>query len=143
MVAGEEDERGREKERWASSGAVEGVSRVKLKKTYDGEMADPAPTLKLSKMNYRVRSVTMEVFLESHNQWLAITGENILKNKDRLALFAIISAVLEDILMILDTKKMAKENWEILRQQNLGVDRVIQSCIQGMKRDFELLTMGK
>ena len=38
---------------------------------------------------------------------------------------------------------MAKENWEILRQRNLGVDRVIQSRIQGLKRDFEMLTMTK
>ena len=44
---------------------------------------------------------------------------------------------------ILDGKRTAKENWEILRQQNLGMDRVIQSRIQGMKRDFELLMMGK
>ena len=45
--------------------------------------------------------------------------------------------------MILDTKKMAKENWEILWQKNLSVDRVIQSRIQGLKRDFEMLTMAK
>ena len=113
------------------------------KKTSDGEMAASAPTLKLSKTNYGVWSMTMEVYLESHDLWLAITGENIPKKKDRLALSAIISAVPEDILMILDAKKTAKENWEILRQRNLGVDRVIQSRIQGMKRDFELLSMAK
>ena len=113
------------------------------KKTSDGEMAAPALTFKLSKTNYRAWSMTMEVYLESHDLWLEITGENILKKKDRLALSAIISAVPKDILMILDAKKMARENWEILWQQNLGVDRVIQSRIQGMKRDFELLTMGK
>ena len=45
--------------------------------------------------------------------------------------------------MILDAKKTAKENWKILRQRNLGVDRVIQFCIQGLKRDFEMLTMAK
>ena len=105
---------------------------VMAKKTSDGEMAAPAPTLKLSKMNYRVWLMTMEVYLESHDLWLAITGENIPKNKDWLALSAIISAIPKDILMILDAKKMVKENWEILRQRNLGVDRVIQSHIQGM-----------
>ena len=59
------------------------------------------------------------------------------------ALSAIISVVPEDILMILNAKKTGKKNCEILRQRNLGVDRVIQLRIQGMKRDFELLTMGK
>ena len=47
------------------------------------------------------------------------------------------------MLGILDAKKTAKENWEILRQRNLGVDRVIQSRIQGLKRNFEMLTMAK
>ena len=113
------------------------------KKTSDGEIVVSAPTLKLSKTNYWVWSMTMEVYLESHDLWLAITGENVPKKKDRLALSSIISAVPEDILMILDTKKTAKENWEILRQRNLREDRVIQSRIQGMKHDFELLSMGK
>ena len=113
------------------------------KKATDGEMAAPTPTLKLMKTNYRVWSMTMEVYLDSHDLWQAIIGENISKKKDCLALSTIISAVLEDILMILDAKKTAKANWEILRQQNLGVDRVIQLRIQGMKRDFELLTMAK
>ena len=84
------------------------------KKTFDGEIVVSAPTLKLSKTNYRVWSMTIEVYLESHNLWLAITGENVSKKKDRLALSAIISAVPEDILMILDARKMAKQNWEIL-----------------------------
>ena len=81
-----------------------------VKKTSDGEMAAPAPTLKLSKTNYRVWSMTMEVYLDSHYLWQAITVDNILKKKDRLALSAIISAIPKDILMILDAKKTAKEN---------------------------------
>ena len=36
-----------------------------------------------------------------------------------------------------------KENWEILRQRNLDVDRVIQSRIQGLRHDLEILTMAK
>ncbi|CAA6666419.1 unnamed protein product [Spirodela intermedia] len=35
---------------------------------------------------------------------------------------SIVSAVPEDLLMVLDAKKTAKENWEILRQWNLDVD---------------------
>ena len=55
----------------------------------------------------------------------------------------IISGVPEDLLGILEAKKSAKENWEILRQWNLGVERVIQSHIQRLKRDLEILTMAK
>ena len=53
------------------------------KKTSDGEIVVLAPTLKLLKTNYRVWSMTMEVYLESHDLWLAITGENVPKKKDR------------------------------------------------------------
>ena len=87
--------------------------------------------------------MAMEVYLDSHNLWQEIVGENFVKKKDRLALSAIISTVPKDQLVILDAKKRAKENWEILRQRNLGVDRVIQSHIQGLKQDFEMLTMAK
>ena len=87
--------------------------------------------------------MAMEVYLDSHDLWQAIIGEKIGKKKDRLALSAIISAVREDQLVILDAKKTPKENWEILWKLNFGVDRVIQSRIQGLKRDFEMFTMAK
>ena len=113
------------------------------KKSSDGEMGVATPSLKLSKTNYRVWSMTMEVYLDSHDLWQTIVGENPTKKKDRQALSAIMSGVPEELLGILDAKKTAKENWELLRQRNLGVDRVIQSRIQGLRRDLEMLTMGK
>ena len=75
--------------------------------------------------------------------WQTIVGENPSKKKDRQALSATISGVPEDLLGILDAKKTAKENWEILLQWNLGMDRVIHSRIQGLRRDLEIHTMGK
>ena len=44
---------------------------------------------------------------------------------------------------VLDAIKMTQENWEIFHQQNLGVHKVIQSRIQGLKHDLEILTMVK
>ena len=113
------------------------------KKSVDGDMGASTPSLKLSKMNYRVTSMTMEVYLDSHDLWQTIIGENPTKKKDRQALSVIMSGILEELLGILDAKKTAKENWEILRQRNLSADRVIQSRIQGLRRDLEMLTMGK
>ena len=113
------------------------------KKSADGEMGAATPSLKLSKMNYRVWSMTMEVYLDSHDLWQTIVGENPTKKKDHQALSAIMSGVLEELLGILDAKKTTKENWELLRQRNLGVHRVIQSRIQGLRRDLEMFTMGK
>ena len=113
------------------------------KKSADGEVGAATPSLKLSKTNYRVWSMTMEVYLDSHDLWQTIVGENPTKKKDRQALSAIMSGVPEELLGILDARKTVKEKWEILRQWNLRVDRVIQSRIQGLRRDLEVLTMGK
>ena len=109
----------------------------------NGEMGAATPSLKLSKTNYRVLSMMMEVYFDSHNLWQTIVGENLTKKKDRQALSAIMSAIPKELLGILDAKNTAKENWEILRQRNLGVDRVIQSRVQGLRCDLEVLTMGK
>ena len=113
------------------------------KKSVDGEMGAATPSLKFSKTNCCVWSMTLEVYLDSHDLWQTIVGENPTKKKYRQALSAIMSGVSEELLGILDAKKTAKENWERLRQRNLGVDRVIQSRIQGIRRDLEMLTMGK
>ncbi|CAA6675789.1 unnamed protein product [Spirodela intermedia] len=57
------------------------------------EMVSPAPSLMLSKTNYRVWAMRMEVFLDSHELWQAIVSENVLKKKDHLTLSVIFEAV--------------------------------------------------
>ncbi|XP_078445049.1 uncharacterized protein LOC144714229 [Wolffia australiana] len=94
------------------------------------EMAVSAATpLMLSKMNYRVWAMRMEVLVESDDLW-SVMVDNDVPKKDKMALSVILSAVPEDVMVMLDAKKTAKENWEILRQRNLGMDTVIQSHIQ-------------
>ena len=123
---------------WGSS-----MAKASTSSAHGGETTAPMPSLKLSKTKYRIWSMSMEVYLDSRDLWQTVIGENITMKKDRMALSAIISSIPEDMLGILDAKKTAKENWEILRQRNLSVDRVIQSRIQGLKRNFEMLTMAK
>lgn len=104
-------------------------------------MISHASSLMLSKMNYCVWVMWMEVFLDSHELWQTIEGENLPKKKDHMALSTIFKAILKEMMSILDTKKMGNENWEILKSQNLGVDCVTQSRIQGLKREYKILTM--
>ena len=66
------------------------------------------PSLKLSKTNYRLWSMTKKVYLDSHDLWQTIVGENPLKKKDRQALFVIICGVLEDLFGIVDTRRPRK-----------------------------------
>ena len=119
------------------------MAKASTSGAHGGEMTAPMPSLKLSKTNYRIWSMSMEVYLDSCDLWQTMIGENVTKKKDCMALSAIISGILEDMLGILDAKKTAKENEEIVRQRNLGVDRMIQSLIQGLKRNFEMITMAK
>ena len=56
------------------------------KKSADREMGSLMPSLKLSKMNYGIWSMTMEVYLDSHDVWQMIVGENPTKKKDCQAL---------------------------------------------------------
>ncbi|CAA7403568.1 unnamed protein product [Spirodela intermedia] len=51
-----------------------------------GEKVTPAPSLKLSKTNYRVWLMNMEVYLDSHDLWQAIVGKNVSKKKDQQSL---------------------------------------------------------
>ncbi|CAA7391572.1 unnamed protein product [Spirodela intermedia] len=41
-----------------------------------GELVSSTPSLKLSKMNYLVWAMNMKVYLDSHDLWQVIVGEN-------------------------------------------------------------------
>ena len=88
------------------------------KKSLNGERGASTPSLKLTKTNYQVWSMTMEVYLDSHDLWHTIIGENATKKKDHQALSAIISGVPKDLLDIIDLKKTVKDNWEIVHGQS-------------------------
>ena len=51
--------------------------------------------------------------------------------------------VSESVSFQLDVKKTAKENWETIRILHVGVEHVVQSKIQSLRRDFENLAMKK
>ncbi|CAA6675543.1 unnamed protein product [Spirodela intermedia] len=93
-------------------------------------MVSLAPSLMLSKTNYHVWAMWMEVFPDSHELWQTIVGENVPKKKDHLALSTIFGAVLEEMMSILDTKKTAKENWEILKATPSKFDALTLSLEQ-------------
>ena len=77
---------------------------------HGGETMASMPSLKLSKTNYRIWSMSMEVYLDSRDLWQTVIGEKVTKKKDRMALSEIIGGILEDMLGILFAKKTAKEN---------------------------------
>ena len=97
----------------------------------------------LTSTNYRLWAMRMEVYLEAHGLWEAITGTETNRKKDSQALSAILNSVSESVSFQLDVKKTAKENWETIRTLHVGVDHVVQSKIQSLRREFENLAMKK
>ena len=107
------------------------------------EAAAMPQLLCLTKTNYHQWSMMMECYLEAQGWWDAIEKDETPRKMDRQALTMIFSAVSEDFLGYLDAKKTAKQNWETLRVIHIGVDRVVEAKVQGLRKDFELLSMGK
>ena len=97
----------------------------------------------LSDTNYRLWAMIMEFYLEAHGLWEVIGGDDENRTKDRLALSAILSSILESASFQMDIKLSAKENWESLKILQVRADHVIQSRIQFLRRELENLSMRK
>ena len=81
--------------------------------------------------------------LDAEGLWEIVAGTETNRQKDRLALSAMLAAILESLGVQLDIKKSAKVNWEIIRSFNVGIDPLAQSRAQGLRREFENLSMKK
>ena len=106
-------------------------------------MVAPTPLTQLSATNYRHWAMRMEVHLDAQGLWEAILGTDTKRQKDRLALSAMLAAIPESSGIQLDIKKSAKVNWEIIRSFHVGIDRLAQSRAQGLRREFENLSMKR
>ena len=107
------------------------------------EVIVPTPVTQLTATNYRRWAMRMEVHLDGQGLWEAVTGTETNMQKDRLALSAMLAAIPESSGVQLDIKKSAKVNWEIIRSFHVGIDRLAQSRAQGLRREFENLSMKK
>lgn len=97
----------------------------------------------LTRSNYAVWAIKMEVFMEAQGVWEAVTAEGTIENtKDKMALAAIYQGIGEDTLLQIGAKKTAKEAWTMLKTMNLGADKVKEVRTQTLWRDFEALKMG-
>ena len=78
------------------------------------EVIVPTPLTQLSATNYRHWAMRMEVHHDAQGLWEAVTGTETNRQKDRLALSAMLAAIPESSGVQLDIKKSAKVNWEII-----------------------------
>ena len=85
----------------------------------------------------------MAAHLDAQGLWETIAETETNRQKDRLALSAMLATIPESSSVQLDIKKSAKVNWEIIQSFHVGIDRLAQSRAQGLRREFENLSMKK
>ena len=107
------------------------------------EVVIPTPLTQLSATNHRHWVMRMEVHLDAQGLWETVAETKKNRQKDRLALSTMLAAILESSGVQLDIKKSAKVNWEIIRSFHVGIDHLAQSRAQGLRREFENLSMKK
>ncbi|KAL6658537.1 hypothetical protein ACP70R_004123 [Stipagrostis hirtigluma subsp. patula] len=91
----------------------------------------------LTKDNYHVWSVVMEVSLEALGLWGAVEGDEVERREDRLALAAILRAVPMELKAGLGKKETAKEAWQALKTMRVGNDRVKAANVERLLKEFE------
>ena len=97
-----------------------------------GDLISPSPLQVLSKTNYPVWALRMQVHLGAYGLWEAIESDTVPRKKDHQALSVIFGALSEDIVAQLDISKSAKEIWEILKTIHMGAARVIKARVQAL-----------
>lgn len=97
----------------------------------------------LTRSNYAAWAIKMEVFMMAQGVWEAIeTPEIVDSRRDKMALAAIYQSISEDVLLQLGARKTAKEAWNMLKNMNLGAEKVKEVRTQTLWREFDDLKMG-
>jgi hypothetical protein len=86
--------------------------------------ASPANYPTLMKTNYNQWALLMKIKLEACGLWGAVDPSDTKFQVDLMALDAICSAVLMEIITALATKDTAMEAWESIKTMRIGNDRI-------------------
>ena len=73
-----------------------------------GDPISPSPLQVLSKINYPIWAMQMQVYLEAYSLWEAIDPDVVARKKDCQAFSVIFGELLEDIMTLLDISKISK-----------------------------------
>ena len=108
-----------------------------------GNLISPTPLQVLSKTNYPVWAIRMQVHLEAYGVWEAIEFNAVPRKKDRQELLVIFGVLSKDIMAQLHISKTAKETWEFLKTRHMGAARVIKARVQALRCEFETIFLGE
>lgn len=94
----------------------------------------------LTRTNYADWALVMRVNLQAQGLWRAVVDGNVDYREDRQALSAILRAVPPEMLSTLAVKDTAKQAWDTIKTQRMGVDRVREANAQKLRMEFESIT---
>ncbi|XP_062195242.1 uncharacterized protein LOC133898545 [Phragmites australis] len=97
------------------------------------------PVLRSS--NYIEWSLLMKVNMQAQGVCDAIKPGGVEYRIDRMALSAILQAVLPEMLATLAVKNSAKEAWETMCTMRMGVEHVREAKAQSLRKEFKLICM--
>lgn len=94
----------------------------------------------LTRTNYNEWASLMRVNMQAAGLWHAVEPEEddiVEYHEDRLALAAILRAVPSDMLGSLARKRTARSAWEAIKTVRVGVQRVRDSAMRQLRKDFD------
>ena len=100
----------------------------------------------LTPTNYTVWAIKVDAILDAQGLWEAVSPEEgaaVDEKKNKTARAQLLSALSEDILMQVSTKKTAKEVWDSLKRRFVGADRVKKARLSTLKGEFDKLYMAE
>lgn len=119
-----------------SGGSDRGLVIHHMVKETGGSMNYPL----LTKTNYNDWSLMMKLKLQARCLWNAVDPSSVAFHENRMALEAICSVVLPEMIFSLATKLSTKEAWESIRTMQIGDDRIRKSSMQKLQREYETIS---
>uniref|UniRef100_A0A452XI11 DUF4219 domain-containing protein n=1 Tax=Aegilops tauschii subsp. strangulata TaxID=200361 RepID=A0A452XI11_AEGTS len=107
----------------------------------------PQSVLQLTGDNYTAWAIKVEANLDAAGLWEAVVvledaAAAVIAKKDKPARAYLLSALAENLLLQVASKKTAAEVWASLKARFVGADRVRAARLGTLRREFELLRMA-
>ncbi|CAM0911384.1 unnamed protein product [Alopecurus aequalis] len=99
----------------------------------------------LTPENYTVWAIKVEAILDAQGVWEAVVpepGATVDEKKNKAARAQLLSALSEDIVLQVSSKKKAAEVWDALKTRFVGADRVKAARLSTLRGEFDRLDMA-
>jgi uncharacterized membrane protein YgcG len=96
----------------------------------------------LTKTNYSDWALLMKVKLKARSLWHVVEKVGADEHDEMMAIEALCSAVLSEMVPSIVGKDTAKEAWKTISDMRVGSDRVKKAAAVQLRRKFELATFG-